>query len=222
MMPADTLSLPRARQLAGLADAAHIPHDVARMACVELGRACDEVERLGAALDVARSTIARLNRRAQAAEAIADRCVAGRPVTGPGLGRALANYAASRLAEVAAAALDGWDRAVSLRPDTPEEREELWRTLDALTGTGGEARATLAGMTTPTLPPLLSSLAAVAYAACRAPGSPAWERLDAPNRDRIAGRLLYGYDYLAGGEGMAKGVIYSASPTDPLPVLPEP
>ena len=35
------------------------------------------------------------SQEAQQAEAIADRCVPGRPVTGPGLGRALANYSAA-------------------------------------------------------------------------------------------------------------------------------
>ena len=114
---------------------------------------CDEVERLGFALtaaererDEARGRIAyaetmadtaegaraiaahKLNlmhRRAQRAEAIADRCVAGRPRTGGSLGRALANYSADRFAEIAMEALDaGTDDA---------KRELLRARLDALT-----------------------------------------------------------------------------------------
>lgn len=163
MPPADApLDLTRARQLASAGEAVAIPHDLARTIAAELGRACDEVERLRVALAEARVTITRLNRRAQQAEAIADRYVAGRPVTGPGLGRALANYAAARLAAIAEAALDGWDRAVSLRPDTPEEREWLTWALAVLTGReNGEGRATVGGMASPHSPPPTKDLSSL-------------------------------------------------------------
>lgn len=126
-------------------------------ACFSLAPGPVAVE--GPALAEARATIARLNRRAQQAEAIADRCIPGRPMTGPGLGRALANYSAARLTAIAEAALDGWDRAVSLRPDTPDEREWLTWALAVLTGReNGEGRATVAGMASPHSPPPTKSL----------------------------------------------------------------
>ena len=118
---------------------------------------------LTAQLDEARATIARLNRRAQRAEAIADRCAAGRPVSGPGLGRALANYAASRLAAIAREAVEGWAAAARCESGCQHGHEcapsaELVAHLDALTGAG---RATLPAMASPTDPPPTRSPAAM-------------------------------------------------------------
>jgi len=77
-----------------------------------------------------------------------------------------------------------------------------------------QARATLARMTQP-----LQSLSAVAYAANRNPSTMrTWNDLTQAERDVIAGRVRYGLDYLAGGDG--NGTIYSAGPTDPIPVQP--
>ena len=118
-----------------------------------------------AQLAEARATIVRLNRRCQQAEAIADRCVASREqgARGRGLGRALANYAASRLAEVAREALDEWadslpyvDSYFAEKYGYAETMARLRATLDVLTG-GGE-RATLPGMASPHGPPPTKSL----------------------------------------------------------------
>jgi len=77
-----------------------------------------------------------------------------------------------------------------------------------------ELRATLARMPQP-----LMSLAAVSYAATRDPlVSRAWNDLAQAARDVIAGRVRYGLDYLAGGDG--NGTIYSAGPGDPPPTAP--
>ncbi len=168
-------------------------------------------------LDAARATIARLNRRAQRAEAIADRCVPDRPVSGPGLGRALANYAASRFAEVAREALDALDRALSAPAHSEEERgeaAELRARLGALTG---EGRATLSPMALPTL----TEHAAAAYAAAMNSSS-AWNALSSTARTAVMARHRFTLDYLAGGEGRAAGTIYEASPGDPPPVQPSP
>ena len=76
-------------------------------------------------------------------------------------------------------------------------------------------RATLARMPLPTL----TQFAAVSYAATRDPlVSRAWNDLTQTARDVIAGRVRYGLDYLAGGDG--NGTIYSAGPGDPIPVVP--
>ncbi len=81
-------------------------------------------------LTAARAALTAMHRRAQRAEAIADRCVPGRPVSGPGLGRALAAPAHSEA-----------ERSEAARPRAR---------LDALTGPG---RATLSHMASPTDPP---------------------------------------------------------------------
>lgn len=76
-------------------------------------------------------------------------------------------------------------------------------------------RATLARMPLPTL----TQFAAVSYAATRDPLTMrAWNDLAQAARDVIAGRVRYGLDYLAGGDG--NGVIYSAGPGDPPPTSP--
>jgi len=164
MPPADTFDLTRARQLASAGEAVAIPHDLARTIAAELGRACDEVERLRVALAEARVTITRLNRRAQQAEAIADRCVPGRPQTGPGLGRALANYAAARLAAIAREAVEGWAAAARCESGCHHGHEcapsaELVARLDALTG--GAERATVGAMASPHNPPPTKDLPAL-------------------------------------------------------------
>ena len=127
------------------------------------GREIPGGESVETQLTAARATIARLNRRAQQAEAIADRCVAGRPQAGRSLGRALANYAASRLAAVALEAIEGWEDAVTCVDISAAERAasgadlaRLRARLDVLTG-GGE-RATVPAMASPHGPPPTKSL----------------------------------------------------------------
>ena len=84
-------------------------------------------------------------------------------------------------------------------------------TLDVLTD--GGARATLPGLSLPTL----TQLAAAGHAASTN-SSGAWNALADTAKTAIIARLRYGLDYLAGGDG--DGVIYEASPGDPPPVQP--
>jgi len=240
MSPADTFDLTRARQLASAGEAVAIPHDLARTIAAELGRACDEVERLRAAiadatkredarwrgpylarvdeLAEARVTINRLNRRAQQAEAIADRYVPGRPQTGPGLGRALANYAASRLAAIAREAVEGWAAAARCEGACQHGHEcapsaELVARLDALTGGG---RATLPAMASL---PTLERLGYAYYLRRRAPDAPTWDRLTAAQRDAELSAVRWVCDTALGEPAL--GILYEASPGDPPPTAPE-
>lgn len=50
----------------------------------------------------------------------------------------------------------------------------------------------------------------------------AWNALPEANKRAIEARLIYDFDYLAGGPGRAAGTIYAAGPTDPVPVAPGP
>jgi hypothetical protein len=227
MLPADApLDLTRARQLASAGEAVHIPHDLARTIAAELGRACDEVERARAAEVVLRRGMADawesargLNRRAQKAEAIADRCVPGRPQTGPGLGRALANYAAARLADLAREAVEGWAAAARCEGACQHGHEcapsaELAARLDALTG---EGRATLPAMATL---PTLERLGYAYYLRRRAPDAPTWDRLTAAQRDAELSAVRWVCDTALGADGA--GVVYAVSPGDPPPTSPSP
>lgn len=159
-----------------------------------------------AQLTAARATIARLNRRAQQAEAIADRCVAGRPTAGRSLGRALANYAAVRIADVAREAI------ATLDASGDPAAAALRARLDVLTG--GGARATVAGMSSPTL----DAFAAAFYQAMihnhDPEKQPRWEALtpeqQAERREQAKGALLY------------IGAPYEAGPGSPPPTEPGP
>lgn len=243
MPPADApLDLTRARQLASAGEAVAIPHALARTIAAELGRACDEVERLRVALaeatkredarwrgpylarvdelTEARVTINRLNRRCQQAEAIADRYVPGRPQTGPGLGRALANYAAARLAAIAREAVEGWAAAARCEGACQHGHEcapsaELVARLDALTG--GPARATVGAMATL---PTLERLGYAYYLRRRAPDAPTWDRLTAAQQSAELSAVRWVCDTALGADGA--GVVYAVSPGDPPPTSPSP
>ena len=86
--------------------------------------AVDDLRVLLAALDEAQAALNVMHRRTQRAEAIADRCIDGRPQSGPGLGRALANYTAHRYAQQLAEAREqiaALQRCLGQRaPDEPE------------------------------------------------------------------------------------------------------
>jgi hypothetical protein len=171
------------------------------------------------ALTDARATIARLNRRAQQAEAIADRYVPGRPQTGPGLGRALANYAAARLADLAREAVEGWAAAARCEGACQHGHEcapsaELAARLDALTG---EGRATLPAMATL---PTLERLGYAYYLRRRAPDAPTWDRLTAAQRSAELSAVRWVCDTALGADGA--GVVYAVSPGDPPPTSPSP
>ena len=50
----------------------------------------------------------------------------------------------------------------------------------------------------------------------------AWNALPDASKRAIEGRLIYDFDYLAGGPGRAAGTIYAAGPSDPPPTEPAP